>query len=196
MLESELFDPSLQSSSPKYEIYDWVESVVFAVVCMILIFTFFGRNISVQGDSMLPTLHNEDRLIVSRFLYTPEYGDIVVVTQPNNRNEPLIKRVIATEGQEVDIDFTKGIVYVNGIPLDEPYTMAPTTSQYDVVFPQIVPEGKVFIMGDNRNDSWDSRDAGVGMVDERYILGRVLYRMLPWSNRGQPDHYWKTRNAV
>lgn len=193
-MESEQFDFAGQHGAVKSDLYDWVESAVFAVVCMILVFTFLGRIVTVVGESMEHTLQNSDKLISSRLFYTPDYGDIVIITQPNDRNEPLIKRVIATEGQTVDIDFEKGIVYVDGKALEEPYTAAPTYVEFDVVFPQTVPEGKVFVMGDNRNASWDSRDSEVGMIDERYILGRTVYRISPWENRGNPDDKWRNED--
>lgn len=184
---SKPYDPNAEKTSVKYEIYDWVESAVFAVMCMVLILMFIGRIVWVDGSSMEPTLHNGDRLISSRLFYTPDYGDIVVITQPNPKNEPLIKRVIATEGQVVDIDFKTGIVSVDGNQLLEPYTKEPTYSKYDVDFPIEVPQGHVFVMGDNRNDSWDSRDSAVGMVDERYILGRVVLRLMPFEDFGKLD---------
>lgn len=183
----EEFDPEeAQGFSVKREVYDWVEAGLTAVLCVILLFTFVGRTIGVDGSSMVPTLHDQDRLICSRLFYKAEYGDIVVVTKPNSRNEPLIKRVIATGGQTVDIDFDAGIVYVDGEALDEPYIAEPTHISFELSFPRTVPEGHVFIMGDNRNASWDSRAAEVGMVDERYILGKVVYRVLPLDSIGVP----------
>lgn len=170
------------------ELYDWVEAAVMAVFFMVLIFTFVVRMVSVNGISMNPTLEDGERLIVSRVFYTPRYGDIVVITKPNSQHEPLIKRVIATEGQEIDIDFEKGIVTVDGKILDEPYIAEPTNAYYrGVAFPQTVPEGCVFVMGDNRNNSWDSRAPGVGMVDARHILGKVYYRVMPYSRLGVPQ---------
>lgn len=181
----------LQKRNTKREAYDWIESIVFALVFMVLLFTFIGRVISVDGHSMEPTLSDQDRLISSRLFFTPSYGDIVVITQPNSINEPLIKRVIATEGQTIDIDFDAGIVTVDGKEISEPYILEKTYLSYDMQFPQTVPKGHVFTMGDNRNGSWDSRDTKVGMVDQRYILGRVVYRIAPFGTTGNPDRYWK-----
>ena len=169
------------------ELFDWVEAGMVAVACVVLVFTFAVRLAGVDGDSMNPTLYNRDRLLITRLFYTPQQGDIVVVTKPTHRNEPLIKRVIATGGQTVDIDFVSHTVIVDGVVLDEEHYIAePTAQQYDLSFPQTVPEGCVFIMGDNRNHSWDSRDSEVGMVDERYILGKVIYRVLPYRSMGVP----------
>ena len=129
---------------------------------------------------MLPTLHDGDWLVVSSAAYDdPQYKDIVIVTQPNYFHEPIVKRVIATGGQTVDIDPVAGIVYVDGEALDEPYTMEPTYTLDDIQFPLTVPEGMLFVMGDNRNDSSDSRSSKVGLIDQRYVLGKVSGRLMP-----------------
>ena len=171
--------------SLKDEVFDWMLEIVTAVVVLLLVFTFALRTVDVYGTSMLPTLHHGEKLLLNRFLYTPEYGDIVVITKPCDGDEPLIKRIIATENQEVDIDFEKGIVYVDGVALKEDYTLAPTNRKFDVTFPCVVPEGCVFVLGDNRNGSKDSRDGSVGMVDERYILGEVIFRITPFDKMGK-----------
>lgn len=175
------------SRSVMRELFDWVESAMVAVVSVVLIFTFVVRMAGVDGDSMNPTLHHKDRLLITRLFMEPKYRDIVVVTKPNLRGEPLIKRVIATEGQVIDIDFGEGIVYVDGEALDEDdYIAEYTYLKYDQKFPLTVPEGHVFVMGDNRNASWDSRDTSIGAIDERYILGKVIYRVLPYDQMGVP----------
>ncbi len=176
------------STSLLHELYDWVEAGMMAVVAVVLLFTFVVRMAGVDGNSMNPTLEQNDRLFISRLNYTPQNGDIVVATKPNSRGEPLIKRVIAVGGQTVSIDFNLGIVYVDGQALDEPYVGTPTNVSYDTDFsqPVLVPYGHVFLMGDNRNYSWDSRASQVGMVDQRYILGKVVYRLLPYHNMGVP----------
>ena len=176
--------PDEERFSLKNEVYEWVESLVYSLVVVVLLFTFVFRIVGVDGNSMLPTLHNEDRVILTNLFYEPKRGDIVVVTQPNERNEPIIKRIIATGGQEVNIDFQKHEVYVDGELLQEDYILAPTALPYDVKFPVTVPEGKVFVMGDNRNDSWDSRASGVGFIDERYILGEAVFRVYPFNSLG------------
>lgn len=169
------------------EVYDWVQCIVAALLICILVFVFVIRLIGVDGISMQPTLQNGDRVFISDLLYTPAYGDIVVLQTNSFSEEPIIKRVIATEGQVVEIDFNTGVVSVDGKALDEPYTNEPTYSRLDFIGPLEVPEGHVFVMGDNRNHSNDSRDARIGVIDEREILGRVLFRIFPLSEFGKVD---------
>lgn len=166
------------------DIFEWIETLVLAVACVVLLFTLGARTSQVYGESMLPTLHQKDMLMVSRLLYKPHYGDIVVITKPNYLGETIIKRVIATEGQEVNIDFEQGVVFVNGIALDEPYINEPTYRSFDISFPLIVPKGQVFVMGDNRNKSLDSRSSEIGLVDQNYILGKAFVRFLPFESFG------------
>lgn len=161
--------------------YEWVEAVIYAFLAIFIIFTFFFRIVGVDGDSMKNTLHDGDWLVISNFNYAPQRKDIVVITQPNIKHEPLIKRVVALAGDTVDIDFVRGIVYVNGEVQDEPYITEPTAVQGDVAFPLTVPEGKVFVMGDNRNESWDSRFSAVGFIDEKYLLGKAAVRLFPFG---------------
>ncbi len=162
--------------------YEWLDSIVGAVIAIFIVFAFIIRPVGVEGTSMVPTLDDGDWLFVSSFDSHPQKGEIVIVTQPNKvRNEPIVKRVIAVGGQEVDIDFLQGVVYVDGEALDEPYTNAPTYRSYDVVFPITVPEGKVFVMGDNRNLSIDSRSTAIGLIDENYVLGRAVGRIIPFG---------------
>jgi len=142
----------------------------------------FLRMVIVSGPSMLPTLQDGDRLILLNNIFygKPKYGDIVVASKDSFKDgEPIIKRVIATEGQTVDIDFESGVVFVDGIALDEPYINTPTTLKEGTAFPLTVAEGCVFVMGDNRNDSLDSRSTEIGQIDCREILGRVLFLLIP-----------------
>lgn len=175
------------------EFYDWISSVFSAVLCFIIIFTLFARIVTVDGDSMLQTLHNGERLIVSDFAYTPQYGDIVILHANKLYNEatgtygkPIVKRVIGLPGDVIRIDFNKGIVYRNGNALDEPFTNTLTQNPED--FPHdtdvVVEQGKVFVLGDNRNWSKDSRSADVGQVDMRYIMGKAYIRIWPFSEFG------------
>ena len=166
------------------ELYEWIESAVLAVVLVILLFTFGARTSVVSGSSMIDTLHDGDMLFISRWGFSADQGDIVVVTKPYEDNEPIIKRIVATEGQRVDIDFVEGTVYVNGEALDEPYTHTPTNRHYDMEFPLTVPEGHVFVMGDNRNGSYDSRASEIGFVDTRYVLGKAYLRVFPFDALG------------
>ena len=165
-------------------VYEFADILVSALLVIFLIFTFLFRLVGVEGTSMVPTLQENDRLLVSSRQYEPHYQDIVIVTQPNAFHEPIVKRVIATEGQKVDIDFEKGIVYVDDKALDEPYVNAPTLTKEGVEFPVTVPEGHIFVMGDNRNMSTDSRSPMIGFIDVRYVLGKVEGRITPlghWS---------------
>lgn len=162
-------------------IYEWLDSVVFALGAILLIFTFVFRIVGVSGDSMLPTLEDGNWLAVKAITRNVERGDIVVVTQPNKLNEPLIKRVIAVAGDTVDINFADGTVSINGIKIDEPYIAESTHRSFDTAFPVEVPENCVFLMGDNRNESLDSRSTIVGFVDTRYILGKAEFRLYPFG---------------
>ena len=133
---------------------------------------------------MVPTLNDGDRLILTAFEFDPQNGDVIVSSQPNNSPtlpDTLIKRIIATEGQTVDIDFVNSIVYVDGVALDEPYIYDTTTDDEDFHGEITVPEGCVFVMGDNRNHSTDSRDSRIGFIREEYILGKVLYKTNDFS---------------
>lgn len=163
-------------------VYDITDSFKGAVIVAFLVFALAFRAIGVEGDSMLPTLHNGDWVAVSSAVMELKHGDIVIVTQPWERNVPIVKRVIGVGGDTVNIDFESHEVYVNGVLLDEPYINEPTSLSYDVEFPLTVDEGKLFVMGDNRNDSLDSRSSKIGLIDERYVLGRVYMRILPTGN--------------
>lgn len=171
------------------EIYDWFESAVLTVVAVVLIFTFVARTSVVSGSSMVPTLENGEMLLISRLGFAAEPGDVIVLTSPAYEEgiKPLVKRIIAREGQSVNIDFVEGVVYVNGEPLEEPYVNSPTNRSFDVKFPVTVPEGKIFVMGDNRNGSLDSRSTDVGFVDERFVMGKVWLRVFPFGKLGNID---------
>lgn len=161
--------------------YDMMDSVKGAVIVVFLIFALVFKAVGVDGDSMFPTLRDGDWVAVSGLTTSVEKGDIVVVTQPWERNVPIIKRVIAVGGDTVYIDFDSNEVYVNGEMLDEPYIAEPTWLSYDIEFPLTIDEGKLFVMGDNRNVSLDSRSSKIGLIDERYVLGKALVRIYPVS---------------
>ena len=177
-------EPAEKKPEQQGGIFDWIQVVVTALVACMLIFVFLGRTVGVIGPSMESTLKEGDRLIISNLFYTPKYGDIVVLRKDEFKSDPIIKRVIATEGQTVDIDFEAGIVYVDGVALDEPYTNTPTNLREDFDGAVTVPEGCVFVMGDNRNRSTDSRTDLIGCVDTRYIIGKALFRMWPLNKFG------------
>ena len=167
------------------ELYDWIQCLMVALIVCVLLFVFFIRVIDVNGTSMLPTLQNGDKMLVSDLFYNPKVGDIVVFKSDTyDPTKALVKRIIATEGQEISIDFENGVVYVDGRPIQEDYIMEPTYNKLDFIGPQKVPEGCVFVLGDNRNASTDSRRKEIGMVDERMILGRVYCVIFPLSELG------------
>ena len=191
-------------------LFDVVEMFSLAVLVVILIFTFALRLCRVDGSSMENTLHEGENLLISDLFYTPRQNDVVVFhltepTSPKNLQKTLVKRVIATEGQTVRIDFGTGEIYIDGVLYDDPYRCLKTASgrptdaylntadadyrftdnpHFDAeanVLTATVPEGHVFVMGDNRNWSRDSRDSDIGFVDTRCILGRVLLRLDPFT---------------
>lgn len=160
-------------------VYEWLDSPIYAVLLILIVFTFFVRIVGVSGESMLPTLQDGDWLTVSAVTKSVDRGDIVVVTQPNTLNEPLIKRVIAKGGDTINIDFTTGAVIVNGEIQNEPYIADLTLRKGDFKGETVVPEGMLFVMGDNRNKSLDSRFDVIGLIDERYVLGVANLRIFP-----------------
>ena len=168
-------------------LYGWLQTITAVLTAIILVFTFLGRITPVDGVSMEPTLHTGDLMLVRSIGYRPRQGDVVVLTKPFDLTEgPIVKRVIAVGGQQVDIDYGTGTVYVDGAALDEPYlkeVMRPPW--YGGLTSVTVPEDSVFVMGDNRNNSNDSRDVTLGTVDERYILGRAELVFFPFRNFGR-----------
>ncbi len=166
--------------------YEWVESFALALACMVLLFLFFFKYVTVDGHSMEDTLENGQKLIITG-VGGYENGDIVVICEPGT-NKPLVKRLIARGGQTVNIDFETWTVYVDGVALDEPYIKREINANMkrdQFTGPITVPEGYVFVMGDNRNRSSDSRH--FGCIDERAILGKVLLRVTPFAEFGPVD---------
>ena len=166
---------------PGREVYEWVRSLVAAVLIIVLVFTFLARMMGVQGPSMIPTLQNGDRLLVINSTLVREYrrGDIVIARKQSFSDDPIVKRVIAVGGQTVDIDFGTGLVYVDGAAQKEDYVNDLTYTYEGTDFPLTVPEGSVFLMGDNRNMSTDSREPRIGAVDTRYLIGKAVLLVYP-----------------
>ena len=155
--------------------FDWMSSIITALVVVAILFAFVCRVVSVDGESMTNTLQDGDRLLITSQYNTPAYGDIVVVNREGAA--PLIKRVIGLPGDRISIEKRSGIVYRNGKPLDEPYTrdgFTPTNGMTDEI---TVPEGQLFVLGDNRGDSLDSR--WLGPISADNVVGKVLVRLMP-----------------
>ena len=177
-------DAASQKKEEGRDLYEWVQALVCSVLAVVLLFTFVVRLIGVDGHSMVPTLQDGDRLLVLNSLWDDgyQYGDIVVLGKDTFMEEPIVKRVIATEGQTVDIDFAAGDVYVDGELLEEDYINEPTYVDEGTQFPLTVPEGSIFVMGDNRNHSSDSRSSDLGTVDTRYVIGRAVFLLFPGAD--------------
>jgi len=183
--------PKVKKKRFAEEIFEWVEIFSSALLTVILLFTFIFRMVTVEGPSMQEPLHARDNLVISHLFYTPKQNDIVVIQLPNTTfTVPIIKRVIATEGQEINFDFENWKVYVDGVELDEPYVnyafgqpMHNSSIDYDSL-PITVEPGKIFVLGDNRNLSADSRNAQIGQVDINNVVGRVMFRVFPFDKFG------------
>ena len=164
------------------EVYDWIQCIIFALVFCVLLFVFAVRMVNVVGHSMVPTLEQNDKVVISNLFYHPKQGDVVVLRKQTLMQEPIVKRIIATEGQTVDIDFDDGVVYVDGKALDEPYVNEPVHDRENFEGKITVPEGCVFVMGDNRNHSADSRYAEIGQIRLDQVMGKVLAVVFPGKN--------------
>ena len=178
--------------SAEANLFEWVEMVVLSACLILLIFTFIARPARVDGNSMQETLHNGEMLLISDIGYAPKRGDILVFQKINSTHpDPIVKRVIATEGETVDIDFDTWTVTItdaagNAQILDESYRKLATDARVtgDLEYPVKVGEGQLFVMGDNRNHSLDSRSSLIGLVDENEVLGKVLFRFFPFNKIG------------
>lgn len=186
--------PGQEESGLSYNLFYWLQTLVFAVVAIVLLFTFVGRITRVEGDSMLPTLHEGDLLLLHSAGYTPKSGDVVVLnkTAPETvallGGDAIVKRVIATGGQTVYIDYDHAVVYVDGVAMDDDFVnedfLFDYSSPYSGQTPFVVPEGEIFVLGDNRNHSTDSRHPQLGTIDEGYVLGRAVCILFPLSDFG------------
>lgn len=171
----------------------YMHDLLYMLIGIMLLFLLVFRVIVVSGSSMYDTLMDGDYLLLvsSTFYREPKQGDVIVASKESfDHGAPIIKRVIATEGQTVDIDFEQGIVYVDGVALKEDYTHTPTNMEEGMAFPLTVEENCVFAMGDNRNNSRDSRDPSIGQIDRREILGKAIFLFMPAADKGEeaPDY--------
>lgn len=181
-----------EKPSAEVNIFEWVEMVVLSACLILLVFTFVLRPARVDGNSMQETLHNGEMLLISDIAYKPQRGDILVFQKINSTHPaPIVKRVIATDGETVDIDFdtwTVTVTDVNGEAhvLEESYRKLATDARVtsNLEYPVKVGEGQLFVMGDNRNHSLDSRSSSIGLVDENEVIGKVLFRFFPFNKVG------------
>ncbi len=163
-------------------LYDYVEAIVVAMVLLLVFFTFLFRIAGVRGGSMQPTLRQNDMLLLSIHMYTPHHGDVVVIDR--HTQEPLIKRVIGVAGDTIFIDKQSGAVYRNGQKLEEAYIYKTFTVPNDLTEAVTVPKGHIFVLGDNRSLSKDSRDEEIGMVDLEDVVGKAIFRVWPLDRIG------------
>lgn len=174
----------LKKSPVTSTVFDWLGSLFIALICVLIVMTFCFRIIDVDGTSMEQTLIDSDKVVITDLFYTPHQGDIVVISHAEQYDHALIKRVIATEGQDLQIDFENQKVYVDGELLEEDYIGNTITKQGDRSPEEVngvIPKGKVFVMGDNRTVSLDSRFNEVGLIDVSDIIGKAQLDIIPHS---------------
>ena len=166
--------------------FDLVDCAVSALVVVVILLTFFFIKFTVNGSSMLPTLHDQDKLLVYHFMYKPKRNDIVTIDKPGVLEKNIVKRVIGLPGDSIRIDYEKGQVFVNGKLLDEPYVNTPTNLEADWELPEKVPDGYYLVLGDNRNGSSDSRSSLIRLIPENKIMGKVVCIYSPFNRLGIP----------
>lgn len=171
-----------EPSSATQVIFEWIQAIFIAVIIVVILMTFGARRIKVDGTSMLDTLQDQDMVLVTTYYTPPKNGEIAVISHGEQYADPLIKRIIATQGQTIDIDYNKKQVIVDGVILDEPYIKEPTEKKGDMELPMVIPQGKVFVMGDNRNGSSDSRNHTIGIIDVDDIIGKAQCVIWPFDN--------------
>ena len=183
----------------KQNVMMYLHDAVYLLTVVMILFLLVFRIIIVSGDSMRKTLVDGDYLLLLNnvFYHEPKQGDVIVISKKSFDNgAAIVKRVIATEGQTVDIDFENGIVYVDGEALAEPYTNNPTNHTLGTRFPLTVAENCIFVLGDNRAVSRDSRDPAIGQVDKREVLGKALFLFLPGTDKDRTDRDYDRIGAV
>jgi len=174
----------------KKTVLTYLHDLVYLLAVVLLVFLVFLRVVVVSGPSMNGTLKNGDYLLLLNGMFFRDYkqGDIIVASKDSFRDgEPIVKRVIATEGQTVNIDFEEGIVYVDGVALDEPYVSTPTNLYEGTTFPLVVEKGHIFVLGDNRNNSKDSRSPEIGLIDCREVLGKAIFLVFPGADANERE---------
>lgn len=174
-------------------VFEWAGAVFTALIVVLLILTFFVRQVTVSGSSMTDTLQNNDRLIVTNFMYTPKNGDIVVISHGSRYIDPIIKRVIAVGGQRLDINYDTNEVIVDGVVQYEPYIKGRTRQLSNSVdledYNNIIPQGYIFVMGDNREGSLDSRSRDIGLIPVSNVIGKAQAFIYPFEKFSQTVYY-------
>ena len=168
-------------------LFDWIKCVIFAIVIVVFCLTFCFRLVEVDGTSMMDTLTHHDKVIVTDMFYTPHNNDIIVISHGSNYNQPIIKRVIAVAGQAIKLDYDNNKIYVDGIELKEDYIKDGETfgqAEGDNPIPAVVPEGKIFVMGDHRHVSLDSRSSKIGLIDVKDVIGKAQLVVFPFNHFG------------
>ncbi|MED9968434.1 MAG: signal peptidase I [Ruminococcus sp.] len=167
-------------------VFEWVKPMLFALALLALIMISGFRVVTVQGASMDTTLESGEKVITTNFMYTPKSGDIVVISKGEHHDSPIIKRVIAVEGQRIELDYDNDKIYVDGKELNEPYLKCSTfggrCADYNI--PSVVPEGKLFVLGDNRGVSLDSRSSEIGLIDKENVVGKAHFAVFPFDRFG------------
>ncbi len=174
-------------------VFEWAGAIFTALIVVLLILTFFVRQVTVSGSSMTDTLQNTDRLLVTNFMYTPQNGDIIVISHGSRYNDPIIKRVIAVSGQRLDINYDTNEVIVDGVVQYEPYIKGNTRQLSNSVsledYNNIIPEGYLFVMGDNREGSLDSRSKDIGLIPVSNVIGKAQIFIYPFDKFSKTVYY-------
>ena len=169
-------------------LFEWAGAIFTALIVVLLILTFFVRQVTVSGGSMNDTLKNDDRLLVTNFMYTPKNGDIVIISHGSSYSDPIVKRVIAVGGQRLDINYDTNEVIVDGVVQYEPYIKGKTRQLSNSTsleeYGNIIPEGYIFVMGDNREGSLDSRSKDIGLIPVSNVIGKAQLRIIPFDTFG------------